>query len=329
MSQRFRQSLTPSLSETEPSLRREYRVLIVDDDDIIREGLVGYLENYHESSYQLRVEPAVSSVQAREKLAQQSYDLMITDINMPGEDGFGLTKFVNEQYPQTKTAMITAYKIEDYVRNAKKTGVFNIIAKTAPFNFDELSTVVNNLLEPTSAFGIETYMGAESELTQVVLKSSDDIMVAFRALQQFMESARLLNINDLLTAVIEAVTNAVYHVAKLPNGSLKYEKGQHIAHLEEEEYVYVYFGQDTEKIGIAIVDQGGRITADEILYWLDRNISGSGLMDTHGRGVFLIHRLVDRLLINIAPGQRTEILMLNYLDPLHSRANKPIYINQL
>ncbi|MCE3235311.1 MAG: putative two-component response regulator, partial [Vampirovibrio sp.] len=88
------------------------------------------------------------------------------------------------------------------------------------------------------------------------------------------------------------------------------------------------YGQDLERIGIAIVDQGGRITADEILYWLDRNISGSGLMDTHGRGVYLIHRLVDRLLINIAPGQRTEIIMLNYLGQPPS-PNKPIYINQL
>jgi hypothetical protein len=52
-------------------------------------------------------------------------------------------------------------------------------------------------------------------------------------------------------------------------------------------------------------------------------------MDTHGRGVYLIHRLVDRVLINIAPGRRTEILMLNYLRPSQTQANKPIYINQL
>jgi anti-sigma regulatory factor (Ser/Thr protein kinase) len=90
----------------------------------------------------------------------------------------------------------------------------------------------------------------------------------------------------------------------------------------------VYFGQDLDRIGIAIVDQGGRVTADEILYWLDRNISGAGLMDTHGRGVYLIHRLVDRVLINIAPGQRTEILILDYFNTAFT-ANKPLYINQL
>lgn len=323
----FNPGMQPSSASTQSG--KHYHILIVDDDDTIREGLVGYLENYHEAGYELTVASASNPAEAKTKLAERPFDLLISDINMPGEDGFSLTNYVNQHYPRTKTAMITAYKVEDYIRNAKRTGVFNIIAKTAPFNFEELSTVVNNLLEPASAFGIETYMDPHCILSQVILKSSDDIMVAFEALQRFMKTAQVPNIQDLLTAVIEAITNAVYHVAKLPDGSLKYEKGQHIAQLEENEYVYIYFAQDMEKIGIAIVDQGGRITADEILYWLERNISGAGLMDTHGRGVFLIHRLVDRVLINIAPGRRTEILLLNYLKPNQAQTNKPIYINQL
>lgn len=319
---------SPGTGNNAEARRGHYRLLIVDDDDVIREGLVGYLENYHEANYDLTVEASPSPGDARNKLAQASYDLVITDINMPGEDGFSLIQFIDRHYPGTRTAMITAYKVEDYVRNAKKTGVFNIIAKTAPFNFEELSSVVTNLLEPSSAFGIETYMDPHCKLTQVVIRNSDDIMVAFNALQEFLGKSRIANPNDLLTAVIEAITNAVYHVAKLPDGSLKYEKGQQIERLEESEYVYIYFGQDLERIGIAIVDQGGRITADEILYWLDRNISGTGLMDTHGRGVYLIHRLVDRVLINIAPGQRTEIIILDYMNHSYS-TNKPIYINQL
>lgn len=314
--------------ESVPSERQHYRLLIVDDDDLIREGLIGYLENYHEAGYDLTLDAAANPAEARLKLAENAYHLVITDINMPGEDGFSLIKFINQQYPATKTAMITAYKVEDYVRTAKKTGVFNIIAKTAPFNFEELSTVVNNLLEPSSAFGIQTYMDPLCKLSQVIIRNSDDIMLAFGALQEFLERSKISNPNDLLTAVIEAITNAVYHVAKLPDGSLKYEKGQPIEALDENEYVYIYYGQDLERIGIAIVDQGGRITADEILYWLDRNISGTGLMDTHGRGVYLIHRLVDRVLINIAPGQRTEIIILDYLNQAFSN-NKPIYINQL
>lgn len=330
----FNQSHSENLSseksqEGDAFKRPRFHVLIVDDDDVIREGLVGYLENYHETiNYDLIVGACSSSEEARRLLTRQSYNLMISDINMPGEDGFSLTQFVRATYPQMKTAMITAYQVEEYLRNAKKTGICNIIAKTAPFDFEELSNVVNNLLNPSSAFGLERYMDEQCKLNEVIIKNSDDIMLAFNALEQFLNTIHFPRANDLLTAVIEAVTNAVYHVAKLPDGSLKYEKGQHIAQLEASEYVYFYYGMDFERLGISVVDQGGRITADEILYWLDRNISGTGLMDTHGRGVFLIHRLVDRMLINIAPKQRTEIIMLSYLNG-SNHTNKPLYINQL
>ena len=305
-----------------------YNLLIVDDDDVIREGLVGYLENYHDAPYRLQIDSSANPNDAREKLAGKQYDLIISDINMPGEDGFSLLRYVRSIHPETKTALITAYKVEDYIRNAKQTGVFNIIAKTAPFNFDELSNVVNNLLNPKSAFGLETYMEPDLPLHAFTITNSDQIMDAFSQLESFLGTQKIDNANDLLTAVIEAVTNAVYHVAKLPDGSLKYEKGQRIEKLNDDEYVTIKFGCDSDRLGIAIIDQGGRITAEEILYWLDRNLSGAGLMDTHGRGVYLIHTLVDRVLVNIAPGERTEIIMLNYFTS-DFKVNKPVYINQL
>lgn len=319
---------TESLQSDIPGAQRPFEVLIVDDDDVIREGLVGYLENYHEADYPMIVEASANPAEAKEKFRHKTYDLVITDINMPGEDGFSLVQYIREHYPKTKSALITAYKVQDYIRTAKHTGVFNIIAKTAPFNFDELSNVVNNLLVPESALKLDTYMEPGARINECIVTNSDEIMVAFHTLMAFLDELKRPNMNDLLTAVIEATTNAVYHVAKLPDGSLKYEKGQHIDKLEADEYVHVYYARDGEKLGIAIVDQGGRITADEILYWLDRNISGAGLMDTHGRGVYLIHTLVDRLIINIAPGRRTEIILLDYFASDFS-ANKPIYINML
>ncbi|MEM0951547.1 MAG: response regulator [Cyanobacteria bacterium P01_H01_bin.74] len=317
-----------SLNETEKN--QFYTVLIVDDDDVIRDGLVSYLENFHEAPYQLRVFTSSHPSEAKALMMKQSIDLVITDINMPGEDGFSLIDHVQTHFSTTKTAMITAYKVDDYVRNAKKTGVFNIIAKTAPFDFEELSVVVNNLLQPETAFGLNRYLRSGHTMDCTVIKNSDDIMIVFNQLQSLLNSVKMPNVHDVLTALTEAITNAVYHVAKLPDGSLKYDKGQHIAALDESEYVYVYYGQDAERIGISVTDQGGRINAEEILFWLDRNISGAGLLDNHGRGVYLIHRLVDRMLINIMPGKRTEIILLHQINrELKKSTNKPIYINQL
>jgi DNA-binding NarL/FixJ family response regulator/anti-sigma regulatory factor (Ser/Thr protein kinase) len=322
-------------SETSTHQTNTYQILIVDDDDVIRESIVSYLQDFYPemalNAAHLKVYAADCVKSAKQVLSQHAIDLVITDINLPEEDGFALIRHIENDYPDTKSAMITAYKVDDYVKMAKKTGVFNIIPKTAPFNFLELSTVVQNLLNPSSAFGLAQYMNPETlkggQIEEFVITNSDQIMDAFFKLREFFMGAQARRVDDLCTAMIEAMTNAVYHVAKLPDGSLKYQKGQRIEALEPEEYVSVFFGKDSDKLGVAIRDQGGRITADEVMYWLDRNISGSGLLDTHGRGVFLIHTLVDRLVINIAPGKRTEILVLDYFSNEYS-SNKPLYINQ-
>lgn len=327
------QAMAVSNPTIEATLDQEktYQILIVDDDDVIRESIVSYLQDFHGemslNAAHLEVYSADCVKSAKTMLAQHKIDLVITDINLPEEDGFVLIRHIENDYPDTKSAMITAYKVDDYIKMAKKTGVFNIIPKTAPFNFHELSTVVQNLLNPASAFGLAQYMNPQAIIEEFVITNSDQIMDAFFKLREFFMSAQARRVDDLCTAMIEAMTNAVYHVAKLPDGSLKYQKGQRIEALAPEEYVSVFFGKDDEKLGVAIRDQGGRITADEVMYWLDRNISGSGLLDTHGRGVFLIHTLVDRLVINIAPGKRTEILVLDYFSNEYS-SNKPLYINQ-
>ncbi len=310
---------------TEKSL---YRILIVDDDDTIRESIVHYLENFHEAGYDLAIESSPDAPEARQRIEQTPFDLIISDINLPHDDGFRLLQFARQKRPQSKTALITAYKVEDYVRLARETGICNIIAKTAPFNFEELSCVVTNLLDPASAFGLKNYLAPESQIHHEVIRNSKQIMETFYRLREFCEKSGVRNVDSLSTALIEAMTNAVYHAAKLPDGTLKYKKGQEIEHLEEHEAVSLYYGRDDDRVGVGIVDQGGRITADEILYWLDRNISGAGLLDSHGRGVYLMHNLVDRLIINISPGERTEIITLDYFSPEYS-TNKPLFINQL
>ncbi|MBX2861418.1 MAG: response regulator [Vampirovibrio sp.] len=313
-----------------------FSILIVDDDDVIRQSLVNYLESYHEAPYELSVDASSDTPEAKDKLSQKPYDLVISDINMPSGDGFSLLHHVKETYPDTKTALITAYKVEDYIRTAKEKGIFNIIAKTAPFNFVELSNVINNLLVPSTCFGLHNYLDCEASddmstgkgIHEFVITGSAHIMEAFHMLRNFFQENGLKDVDNLSTAMIEAITNAVYHAIKLPDGTQKYKKGQEIKELLPEEYVYVYHGKDQDKIGVSIVDQGGRVSANDVLYWLDRNISGAGLLDTHGRGVYLILTLVDRLIVNISPGERTEILMLNYFRD-DFRSNKPLFINQL
>ncbi len=54
-----------------------------------------------------------------------------------------------------------------------------------------------------------------------------------------------------------------------------------------------------------------------------------GIMDTHGRGLFISREYVDRFIINLHPGKATEIIVLNYKDPNIRTQHKPLLINEL
>jgi CheY-like chemotaxis protein len=306
-----------------------YKLLIVDDDDVIRRNLVNYLTKFHKAPYKVEVDSAESVREAVEKLEEKLYHLAIIDINMPEESGFNLVEIINRDYPDVKTAMITAYKVEDYLRLAREKGVSNIIVKTAPFNFDELSNVIHGLLMPDEfLFGLHNYLDKETNLLHHTVDNSDSISKVQSILRECMITLNLANVELLSIAILEAITNALYHAPRSGGGQKKYERGALIDKLDTSEVVKISYGWDAEKLGISITDQSGNLSRNDVLYWLERNVKGTNILDTSGRGFYLMHCIVDRLIINIKQEQMTEIILLIYLKDTYS-GHKPVYINEI
>lgn len=308
-----------------------YQLLIVDDDSTIRDNLKEYLYNFHQAPYDLVIDEASTAEDAVEKLERKAYDLVISDINLPDKNGFYILGQASKWHPNIKKALITAYDLDMYLKMAREEKIYNIIIKTAPFNFNELSVVINNLLMPENAFGLGNYIQKieQEPLREIIIRSSEEIIPAQQELTDFFDQFNLPDIDALSVVLVEAITNAVYHSAKNPDGSLRYRKGEVIKTLPPNETVTVTYGRDHEKLGVSIRDQGGSMTADEILYWLERNISGRSLLDTHGRGLYLIHRLMDRVIINLAQKKSTELILLRFLEGIEIHENKPLFINEL
>ncbi len=115
-----------------------YRILIVEDNQSMREGLRDSLvkEGY-----------AVSTVsdgqQAWETIQNKSFELIITDIKMPGMDGLALMKKIKEVQPATTIVLITAFATVDLAVNAMKCGAEDFITK--PFALAELRRKVEIL----------------------------------------------------------------------------------------------------------------------------------------------------------------------------------------
>ena len=116
------------------------RILIVDDDPLVPRTLRILLRKHgHE------VEAAQSAQEAFDKLVEDPVDLVISDINMPGANGFDVLAHVKRECPATEVILVTGYgTIENAVRGMKE-GAFDYVTK--PVLDDEMVLVVERALE--------------------------------------------------------------------------------------------------------------------------------------------------------------------------------------
>ena len=114
--------------------------LVVDDERDIRELLVLTLGRMG-----LRVDTAADTASARAQLAEQSYDLCLTDMRLPDGSGLDLIAHIVARFPDTPVAMITAYGNVEAAVSALKAGAFDFVSK--PVDLTVLRRLVKNALD--------------------------------------------------------------------------------------------------------------------------------------------------------------------------------------
>ena len=120
--------------------RKEFRILVVDDELVVRDSLKEWLQ---EEGF--KVDMAESGVDALEKLARNSYQLMLLDIKMPGMDGVEVLKRAKDTHPELPVVMMTAYATVETAVEAMKIGAMDYLLK--PFDPDKLVTMVIQLYQ--------------------------------------------------------------------------------------------------------------------------------------------------------------------------------------
>jgi CheY-like chemotaxis protein/anti-sigma regulatory factor (Ser/Thr protein kinase) len=287
------------------------KILVVDDEPAIRELLKEFLE-----SENYRVETAEGGIQALAALEKDpDYDLVISDIKMPGMLGFELLAKIEEKYPSIRRVLITAYNPEEYISIAVKHGVSNIIAKTTPFNFNDVSAIVRSLSRG-DIFGIPRFLNGRAEIRKIPVmsprKARDYAMDVIRGLDMPPET------RNMELAIVELLNNAI-RVEDFPPG-----RGE----------VEICYAKDDEKYAVAVVENRGRFNKEKVLFWLDRqtatDTSGQplGILDVTGRGGYSSRQTVDRLIVNIKKQKCTEIICLDYFEKA-VRDHKPLLINEI
>lgn len=115
-------------------------ILVVDDEKIALESMVYTLkkDNYN-------VVSANNGAMAIDKLAESSYDVVITDLIMGDVSGVEVLNEIKNKYSSTKAIMVTGYATVDTAVDAMRMGAFHYIEK--PLSLDELRLVVKDALK--------------------------------------------------------------------------------------------------------------------------------------------------------------------------------------
>jgi len=123
-------------------------VLVVDDDQEMLLALKDGLEKYHETFSLLLAEDGMKAIDI---LNSKTISLVVTDLKMPGTDGFALLAHVMENYPDIPVVVITGYSTAEMERLAKEGGAVGYIAK--PFMIETLARKILITLRKESEGG--------------------------------------------------------------------------------------------------------------------------------------------------------------------------------
>lgn len=114
-------------------------VLVVDDDDVIRETLLELLGG----NYQCQV--ASTAEEALQKLEAQPFDVVLTDVSMPGLSGRELLEKVRELYPATPVIIVSGLSDQEQAHSLNSLGAFDYLLK--PFRLEMVEESVKRAVE--------------------------------------------------------------------------------------------------------------------------------------------------------------------------------------
>ena len=125
------------------SLCPETRILVVEDNDTLRSGLALALRETWSD-----VEEAASGEEALEHIhdpAREPFDVVLTDVRLPGADGLAVLRAARERDPRTSVLLMTAYGSIETAVEAMRFGAFDFVQK--PIDLEQIELRVTRALE--------------------------------------------------------------------------------------------------------------------------------------------------------------------------------------
>ncbi len=145
------------------STSKAHIALIVDDEPDIRELLEITLARMG-----IHTQAAANIAEGKSLLAEKSFDVCLTDMNLPDGNGIELVEHIQRNYPNTPVAMITAYGNMETAINALKAGAYDFVSK--PIDLNNLRDLVDTALrlsKPKPVHSTKQLLGSSTVMQSI------------------------------------------------------------------------------------------------------------------------------------------------------------------
>lgn len=234
-------------------------VLLVDDDASVRTTFERYLSRVGH-----HVETAASVEEAREKLSSASYDVVVTDLQMPESSGLELLAELRERWPSTRAILMSGGAQAADAAVAIERGIDRLLLK--PFDLEVLRTAVEKALAERRA---QSKVAQDRELFEALVrqrKTTSDLWV--------LRAAR-----SLATAVEAKDAYTAGHAARVTGYSMCI--AEVIGGIDVPSFRLAGDLHDVGKIGVpdAVLNKPGRLTEEEFALVREHPSIGSRILE--------------------------------------------------
>jgi len=243
----------------------EPQILLVDDEAIALTNLTHVLQREGYAVTACRDGEAALAA-----LKRSEFDLVLTDLKMPGIDGMEVLREVRASYPDVPVIMITGYATLDSAVEAMKAGAYHYIAK--PFRLAEAREVVRSALELRRV----KRENRELRLRVEQLQNPHTLITQDLGMQRLLETARQIATTDSSIVIHGESGTGKELLARYVHQSSRRAQGPFVAFncgaLSEDLAASELFGHEkgaftgaqARKIGLFEAAQGGTLFLDEV-----------------------------------------------------------------
>ena len=297
-----------------------HKVLVIDFSPY-REEISRMLQ---EAGYS--VESCESAFEAMTKLKAYDFDLIVSEVELPGDNAFDLYNYVNTYYPYIPAVMITGKDIDTFFDRIFREGIGNVLYK--PLRRDELLNLAEKLITKKNIFGLHNYLGAiDGEVKRIRIDSSEQIRKAIDiTLKHIQEWGFTIKNRAVLNLILnELIINAVYH----SHGYSREKEMRIPVQLKDDEHVDFCFARSPSSYGLSITDYKGKLSKMKVLDSINRAIEQTQLIlraaetgeeisdqvSETGRGIDLVRKLCAEYYFVIKKDVQTEVILIFDREP--------------